>query len=252
MSPEGVFGGRGGVGAGGIGVARSVEAPLQGAARTDAFPWALPRATVRSARWAWRRAAREQRLRRDRLRRPLQGAVRADAFPWALPRATVRSARWAWRRAAWEQRLRRALGSRALLGWARGRWPVARGRWPVASGQWPVDGGRWPVARGRGTGDGGRGDGGRGTGDGGRGTGGAGGKTPTRARLARATGVAGGAVPWSDGSFSVPLGILRLLRPRRISDAAAGSGPGCGRWRRAGPRPPGASAPPGPGGRRRR
>ena len=35
-----------------IAVARSLEAPLQGAGRGDAFPWALPRATVRPARWA--------------------------------------------------------------------------------------------------------------------------------------------------------------------------------------------------------
>ena len=37
-----------------IGVARSLEAPLQGAVRAGALPWALPGATLRSARWAWR------------------------------------------------------------------------------------------------------------------------------------------------------------------------------------------------------
>ena len=37
-----------------IGVARSLEAPLQGAVRAGALPRALPGATLRSARWAWR------------------------------------------------------------------------------------------------------------------------------------------------------------------------------------------------------
>ena len=37
-----------------IGVARSLEAPRQGAVRAGAFPRALPGATLRSARWAWR------------------------------------------------------------------------------------------------------------------------------------------------------------------------------------------------------
>ena len=35
-----------------IGVARSLEAPRQGAVRAGAFPRALPEATLRSARWA--------------------------------------------------------------------------------------------------------------------------------------------------------------------------------------------------------